>query len=173
MQNKDRDRVISTKDNNTGKIQPLFPQKNTVTPRRDFNIFYDSKKETHRSPTDKILHHFDTMGSHYLLVFTGELSFQGLLAASISTVLLGGGEANVWTLAMHRQEKAAEEEDEATESMDQEDERCSTWLLAQSCLFCCMFLGAASMSILSRDPSFQQTSRNPGTTDPVFEKNDA
>ena len=28
------------------------------------------------------------------------------------------------------------------------------------------------MSILSRDPSFQETIKNPGETDPVFEKND-
>ena len=28
---------------------------------------------------DEILHHFETMGHHYLLVFTGESSFQGFL----------------------------------------------------------------------------------------------
>ena len=41
---------------------------------------------------DKILHHFETMGNHCLLVFAGELSFQGLLGGAgfcPSTVLSG------------------------------------------------------------------------------------
>ena len=44
---------------------------------------------------DKILHHIETMGNHFLLVFTGEPSFQGLLGGQYNAKLdlwLGPGE---------------------------------------------------------------------------------
>ena len=48
-------------------LQPRFPT--TCTLELPLNILW----------MDEILHHFETMGNHCLLVFTREASFQGVL----------------------------------------------------------------------------------------------